>query len=337
MEETDEEIYTMIVKEMEQSLANTRCERPLKITNNQIQNIIDEIFRNMRHRASEKNRGVDMQFDIEEFNRRFSSNTEFNQIEEVEFESYFYPNTTVIKNKFDIMNQSELEEIEDLVVTNRLTILNLIIKMYLKYGYVDYSMFNIYGEDIDAINDILQFRFDINHLKSIHKFIFNPLYYFAGNIRDVDMSKMYFTMSKGELKGIYTSYTKPRYIKDELNNCFNEYINRNVYPSKMEMSKYLSEFYLNLFRVHSFREGNKRTLREFFKQLVLVKYQDYDLDMITLCEIKEKSNPKDDYEGNEFLKELITSLNFGYITYNFSSLFYNSLSEKENAKRKTLR
>ena len=274
-----------------------------------------------------------MQFDIEEFNRRFSIKSDNECFKEKDFDSYFYPNTTIIKNKYDILDQIKLEEIEDLIVTKRLTILNIITTLFIDNNYVDYSMFDLDNEDIDCLKEILKFNFDINHLKSINKFIFSPLYYFAGNIRDVDMSKMYFTVSNGELKGIYTSYTKPRYINDELINCFNNYSNIFAYPSKLDMSRYLSEFYLKLFSIHSFREGNKRTLREFFKQLVLVKYKDYDLDLVSLCQIKEKSNPQDDYEGNEFLRELITSLNSGYATYNFSSLFYDSLNEKDLNKK----
>ena len=52
--EDDEELMNMIVQAMEQSLANIRCERPLKITNEQIQNIIDELFEEMRRSTSKR-------------------------------------------------------------------------------------------------------------------------------------------------------------------------------------------------------------------------------------------------------------------------------------------
>ncbi|MCT4574099.1 cell filamentation protein Fic, partial [Bacillus thuringiensis] len=69
---------------------------------------------------------------------------------------YTYDGTDVLKNKFGIKDQAELEELEKLITTAKIAEL-----------------------EIKPIPG----NFDLDHLKKIHKHIFEDIYEFAGQIR----------------------------------------------------------------------------------------------------------------------------------------------------------
>lgn len=99
-------------------------------------------------------------------------------------------------------------------------------------------------------------NFDVEHLINIHTFLFKETYEYAG-IKYMDIIK----------------------DKEELSNLLNEMNNRNINPDvKFNLASYLSEYYFKLIKFHPFREGNGRTIREFIRELVLVKFPNYELD-----------------------------------------------------------
>ena len=102
-------------------------------------------------------------------------------------------------------------------------------------------------------------RFDVAHLKSIHKFIFQDVFSWAGEFRTVNIAK------DGQLFGL------AQFLEPTLNGVL----------SKLAMEDHLSGldqrsfarragYYLGeINAVHPFREGNGRAQREFIRELAL--------------------------------------------------------------------
>ena len=102
-------------------------------------------------------------------------------------------------------------------------------------------------------------NFDVEHYKSIHKFLFEDIYPFAGILRDENISKGEFRFASFE------------YIEPELNRLMNELKNENYLQglNKEKLAKKLAYYLSELNVLHPFREGNGRTTREFIRQLAL--------------------------------------------------------------------
>ena len=94
----------------------------------------------------------------------------------------------------------------------------------------------------------------------IHKHLFDEIYFFAGQIRECSLSKNGY------------NFTDPYLIKKELEDIFLEYEPQmNSAYSPAQYAHVLAPFYYDLIRVHPFREGNGRTIREFVREVVLEK------------------------------------------------------------------
>ena len=79
-----------------------------------------------------------------------------------EWDSYLIPGKNVLKNHLGILDYDSLQEEEKKIVRNKL------VQLYL---------------------NPIQGKFDANHLKIIHKFIFVDIYPFAGEYRRVNLAK----------------------------------------------------------------------------------------------------------------------------------------------------
>lgn len=77
-------------------------------------------------------------------------------------DKYVYPGTNILINKFNCHDEKELRMIEALSTGGNLAWLQL---------------------------HPIEGNFDFDHLKQIHHFIFQDLYDWAGQIRDVDIGK----------------------------------------------------------------------------------------------------------------------------------------------------
>lgn len=78
------------------------------------------------------------------------------------WDSYFIDGTNVLKNNLNITNKSKLEEQERLITLKKLAYLEL---------------FPVKG------------KFDEEHLRKIHYFLFSDIYPFAGKLRTCTMAK----------------------------------------------------------------------------------------------------------------------------------------------------
>lgn len=155
------------------------------------------------------------------------------EIDEVKWEEYFITGTNVLKNKFDITSQEELTKKESEIVIS--------------------NLINLHLEGEGCL-------MNVQALLDIHNSLFGEIYFFAGQIRECSLSKNGY------------NFTDPYLIKKELEDIFLEYepqINSAYSPA--QYAHVLAPFYYDLIRVHPFREGNGRTIREFVREIVLEK------------------------------------------------------------------
>lgn len=143
---------------------------------------------------------------------------------------YTYEGTEVLKNKFDIRDQKELDEFERLITTAKVAELEL---------------------------KPIKGDFDLEHLQKIHKHIFGDIYEFAGKIRQENIAKDYF------------SFADARFIVPGSNDLFGQLKQENhLKGMKMnEFSPKAAHYLAEINVLHPFREGNGRSQREFIRSL----------------------------------------------------------------------
>lgn len=102
-------------------------------------------------------------------------------------------------------------------------------------------------------------QFDIKHFISIHTYLFEDIYPFAGELRKENIAKGEFRFAEWE------------YIEEELNRLLNKIKNENYLSnlSEKEMAEKLAYYIAELNVLHPYREGNGRAIREFARQLAL--------------------------------------------------------------------
>lgn len=101
-----------------------------------------------------------------------------------------YENTTCLINKFDIRDEEKLKKVEADITFAKATIL-----------------------ESNPISD----KFDLEHYKAIHRFLFEDIYDWAGTFRTVDMAK----------KG--TSFCSEDQLDDVAKNCFGRLAENNLF------------------------------------------------------------------------------------------------------------
>lgn len=142
---------------------------------------------------------------------------------------YCYPNSDVLINKLNIHDTDKLLEVE-----RKLTMLRL----------------------MDLLEKPISGKFDLEHLRNIHKYIFQDIYPWAGKIRTVDIAKsnMFCKVQFIEMqaKEIFGKLQKDDYLKQ---------------LSKEKFAKRAAYYFSEINALHPFREGNGRTQREFIRQL----------------------------------------------------------------------
>ena len=146
---------------------------------------------------------------------------------------YCYPDSSVLRNKFDIRDAQLLTDVESLYSQQRLAEL-----------YTDHPVAG---------------RFGLTHLSRIHRFVFQDVYAWAGKLRTV-------RIHKGQ-----TTFAYPEHIKSEADRIFSSLRRENhlrdlPLPVLIErLAWHVGE--LNV--LHPFREGNGRVLRAFLRELLL--------------------------------------------------------------------
>ena len=156
--------------------------------------------------------------------------------------NYCYKDSDVLINKLNITNEKDLYDAERGLVALRTAQLN---------------------------EEPIQGYFDFNHLKSIHKFLFQDIYRWAGDIRNCNIAKQ-------------DLFCLCEYMDSFANDIFNklkkeQYFNKYNYDVKLEK---LVELFADINALHPFREGNGRSQREFIEELA--KINGIDLNLTTV-------------------------------------------------------
>ena len=141
-----------------------------------------------------------------------------------------YEGTTCLINKFDIHEETQLKLVESHITLAKISMLE---------------------------QNPIKGKFDFEHYKMIHRFIFEDIYDWAGEIRTVNISK----------NGTY--FAKAAEINEIANACFRRLKEENYFtglPTK-EFIESVTDFYCVTNNLHPFREGNGRTQRVFLAQL----------------------------------------------------------------------
>lgn len=142
---------------------------------------------------------------------------------------YCYPDTGVLINKFGIKDNIKLEAVE-----RDLTGLRI----------------------LELKENPIQGSFDLDHLRKIHKYIFQDIYNRTGQLRIIEVSKgIWFARSEfiiPEGKRIYNELENEKYLNDLTLDKFCERL--AYYKTEINM-------------LHPFREGNGRAIREFVRSL----------------------------------------------------------------------
>ena len=98
---------------------------------------------------------------------------------------------------------------------------------------------------------------DIAHLTSVHKYLFGDLYEWAGRFRDENLYK-----SERVLSGGSAEYADYHDIECKLNTLFHKFKTFN-WREADNLEIIVSDFLLELWSIHPFREGNTRTCITF--------------------------------------------------------------------------
>ena len=172
-----------------------------------------------------------------------------------------YPDTTVLINKFDIRDEEKLNEVESVLASARFA---------------------------EWLNAPKADSFDFEHYKAIHHFLFSDLYDWAGQIRTVNISK----------KG--TKFTSAENIEAQATLIFKRLKNCNCFKglAHAEFVDEIVDFYCVTNALHPFREGNGRTQRIYFTQLIRhygydINFADMDTDLLMIATIQSAQGVTD--------------------------------------------
>jgi cell filamentation protein len=129
--------------------------------------------------------------------------------------------------------------------------------------------------------------FGFEHFKQIHEFLMSDIYDWAGQIRTVNISKK------------RTTFLDAASIESVGERCFskiaNGYLDNLAFDS---FAQRIAEFYNDVNRIHPFREGNGRTQRIYFTQLIRhygydINFYEADVDELMIATIKASQGVMD--------------------------------------------
>ena len=145
-------------------------------------------------------------------------------------------------------------------------------------------------------------NFDYNYLKSIHKFLFEDVYTFAGKDRfELGYNGVF---RKGE--SLFTSGVNlPKVSKALFDALKNENFFKNL--NQKEFIKASATFFDGINKLHPFREGNGRTQRLFMEQLA--KNAGYELDLSGVSQSKMYNAAIQGHKGQTVGYEIIIRSN----------------------------
>ena len=139
---------------------------------------------------------------------------------------------------------------------------------------------------------------DFNHLKAIHRYLFQDLFYWAGKVRTVAIAKA-------------SMFCLPQYIEGYAADTFSKLKKDNYYKnySKEAFVEAITNLLGDINALHPFREGNGRTQREFIRYIGLLNGYGFDWSLVS-----SEENIIASYESvngdNTKLKAIITKIIF---------------------------
>ncbi|QDL98095.1 Fic/DOC family protein [Rhodopseudomonas palustris] len=139
-------------------------------------------------------------------------------------DDYCYPGTTVLKNKLDLRDAAELSQFEAEI------------------------------SDARADEEVPDGNLDFEHFKAIHHHLFQDVYEWAGQIRNVRIAKN------------RSMFCYPENIETEAEKLFAE-LKRSDWLRGLDAAEFAAKsahFLAELNAIHAFREGNGRTQLSFF-------------------------------------------------------------------------
>lgn len=149
--------------------------------------------------------------------------------EVLNYNSQYTNEKGVLENNLNIDDPIELERVERLMTGFKLA------NLYLNPG---------------------KQSFDVDHYLGIHKYLFEDIYPFAGQIRSENINKR-------------IPFCLPNFIHENLVNTLKKArIMAERITNEEELMNFITYFYSELDIIHPFREGNGRTEREFLRQYV---------------------------------------------------------------------
>lgn len=186
------------------------------------------------------------------------------------WEQYFYPNTHTLKNIPGIKDDAALEQFEHEVSALRLAEIRL--------------------QPITG-------RFDLKHLQDIHKAVFQDVYEWAGELREVNISKGGTNFAR--LDHIHASAAR---LASDLHSE-----NHLKGLAKPEFIDRLVVYYSGWNSLHPFREGNGRATLEFMRQISQNAGYDFDRTKIDQSPGRWYNAAKEGINGNnEPLKRIFS-------------------------------
>lgn len=174
-------------------------------------------------------------------------------------EFYCYNKSYTLKNKLNIIDEEKLKQAEREITALRTA---------------------------QLMKSPIKGKFDFNHIKKIHEFLFGDIYEWAGKVRIVNISKG-------------NQFCLCQYIDSQMEDVLNK-LKKEKYLEGLDivnMSKRLSYYLGEINAIHPFREGNGRTQRMFIQELS--EHNGYRLDW---SKIKEE----------EMLEASVQSFNLKY-------------------------
>lgn len=164
--------------------------------------------------------------------------------EDRKWEAYFYPSTYDPDRGFGVMkNLKGVKDDDVLMIYENLSVIS----------------------NLHKLNELKK-EISIQHLKDIHKTLFQDIYSWAGEFRQVNMAKgnsrfLHYTKIEQNLEPIMQAFKNLDSVKD----------NQDVFSDR------LCQIYLKLNDIHAFREGNGRTQNTFIKHVCEI--HGYSLDL----------------------------------------------------------
>lgn len=172
-----------------------------------------------------------------------------------------YEGTTCLINKFGVKDSDRLSEIE-----GRIT----------------------FAKAVALEQQPINGEFDFTHYRAIHRWLFCDIYDWAGEIRQVNLSK----------KG--TAFTPVNEIEHMADLIFSRIASNDLFKNlpKRDYIAYIVELYCDINLLHPFREGNGRTQRAFFSQLIKTVGYDFsfarmDGDLLMIATIQAAAGVTD--------------------------------------------